>query len=119
MDDHELIEAIRRGDQSACTIFARRYGHRVFRYLVLMVSDYHHAEDLTSEVLLRAFQAIIRGNYNARCAGVYTWLRTIAEEVRFKDGIENLDHRALDNLVLQRRDAERALPPVRFRNVGT
>ena len=42
-----------------------------------------------------------------------------AEEVRLVDRIENLYHRALDNLVLQRRNAERALPAVRFRDVGT
>src|SRR5271157_6347099 len=33
-----------------------------------------------------------------------------AEEVRLVDRIENLYHRALDNFVLQRRDAERPLP---------
>ena len=42
-----------------------------------------------------------------------------AEEVRFVDSTENLHHRALDDLIFQRGDAERALPPVRFRNVGT
>src|ERR1700677_4618622 len=42
-----------------------------------------------------------------------------AEEVRLVDRIENLYHRALDNLVFQRRDTERALPSVRFRDVGT
>jgi hypothetical protein len=42
-----------------------------------------------------------------------------AEEVRFVDGIENLHHRALDDLVFQCGDAERALPPVRFRDGGT
>ena len=42
-----------------------------------------------------------------------------AEEVRLVDGIENLHHRTLDDLVLQRGDAERALPPVRLRDVGT
>ena len=50
-----------------------------------------------------------------------------AEEVRFVDGIEHLHHRALDNppiksgasLIFQRGDAERALPSVRFQDVGT
>ena len=42
-----------------------------------------------------------------------------AEEVRLVDRIENLHHRALDDLVLQCGDAERALPSVRFRDVGT
>src|SRR3954454_10542608 len=42
-----------------------------------------------------------------------------ADEVRLVDCVENLDDRALDDLVLQRGDAERALPPVRLRDVGT
>src|SRR5258708_549254 len=42
-----------------------------------------------------------------------------AEEVRLVDGIENLHHRTLDNLIFQRGDAERALPSVRFRDVDT
>ena len=42
-----------------------------------------------------------------------------AEEVRLVDRIENLDHGALDNLILQRRDPQRPLPAIRFRDVGT
>ena len=42
-----------------------------------------------------------------------------ADEVRLVDRIEHLDHRALDDLVLEPRDAERALSPVRFWDVGT
>ena len=42
-----------------------------------------------------------------------------ADEVRLVDRIENLHHRALDDLVLQRRDPQRPLPAVRFRDVGT
>jgi hypothetical protein len=41
-----------------------------------------------------------------------------AEEVRLVDGVQNLHHRALDDLVLQRRDAQRPLPAIGFRNVG-
>jgi site-specific DNA recombinase len=36
------------------------------------------------------------------------------EEVRLEDGVQHLDHRTLDDLVLQRRDAERALSAVRL-----
>jgi hypothetical protein len=35
-----------------------------------------------------------------------------AEEVRLVDGVQHLHHRALDDLVLQRGDAERSLPAV-------
>lgn len=41
-----------------------------------------------------------------------------AEEVRFVDRIQNLHHCALDNLIFQRRDPQRSLPPVGFRDVG-
>ena len=40
-----------------------------------------------------------------------------AQEVRLVDGVEHLDDRPLDDLVLQRGDAERPLPPVRLRDV--
>jgi hypothetical protein len=39
------------------------------------------------------------------------------EEVRFVDGVEHLDDGALDDLVLQRGNSERPLPPVRLRDV--
>ena len=42
-----------------------------------------------------------------------------AEEVRLIDGVQHRRHGVLDDLVLQGGDAERALPPVRFRDVGT
>jgi hypothetical protein len=39
------------------------------------------------------------------------------EEILLVDRVQHLDHGALDDLVLHRRDAERALPPVRLRYV--
>ena len=40
-----------------------------------------------------------------------------AEKVRLVDGVEHLDGGALNDLVLQRGNAERSLPPVRLRDV--
>src|SRR5208282_2278697 len=40
-----------------------------------------------------------------------------AEEIFLVDGIQHFDRRPLDDLVLQRRDAERPLPPVRLGSV--
>src|SRR6202023_3718509 len=34
------------------------------------------------------------------------------EEIRFVDGVQHLDGRALDDLVFQRRNSERSFPPV-------
>ena len=39
------------------------------------------------------------------------------EEVRLVDGVQHLDHRPLEDLVLQRGDPERPQPPVRLRDV--
>src|SRR6267378_3980134 len=39
------------------------------------------------------------------------------EKIGFIDGIQHLDRRTLDNLVFQRRDSERSLPPVGLRDV--
>src|SRR5439155_9737779 len=39
------------------------------------------------------------------------------EKVRFVDGVEHLGDGALDNLIFQRGNAERPLPPVRLRDV--
>ena len=40
-----------------------------------------------------------------------------AEEVLLVDGVQHLDDRALDDLVFQRGNAERPLPPVRLRDI--
>ena len=40
-----------------------------------------------------------------------------AEKVLLVDGVQHLDHRPLDDLVLQRGDAERPQPPVGLRDV--
>ena len=37
-----------------------------------------------------------------------------AHEVRLVDGVQYLHHRPLEDLVLERRDVERPLPPVRL-----
>ncbi len=42
-----------------------------------------------------------------------------SEEVLLVDRVQHLDERALDDLVLQRRDAQRALPPVGLRDKPT
>ncbi len=40
-----------------------------------------------------------------------------SEKVRFVDGIQHLDRRALDDLVFQRRYSERSLPPIGLRDI--
>src|SRR5215813_13150352 len=40
------------------------------------------------------------------------------EEVHLRDGMQDLNKRGLDDLVFQRYDAQRSLPPIGFRNIG-
>src|SRR6266481_5103053 len=40
-----------------------------------------------------------------------------AEKIRFVDGVQHLDRSSLDDLVFQRRDSERSLPPVGLRYI--
>src|SRR5438552_4800739 len=39
-----------------------------------------------------------------------------SKKIRFVDGVQHLDRRTLDDLVFQRRDSERSLPPVGLRD---
>src|SRR6266481_10205257 len=40
-----------------------------------------------------------------------------SKKVRFVDGVQHLDRRALDDFVFQCRDSERSLPPVGLRDI--
>src|SRR5208282_1135128 len=46
------------------------------------------------------------------------WSEPVREtkKIRFVDGVQHLDRRALDDFVFQRRDSERSLPPVGLRD---
>jgi hypothetical protein len=41
------------------------------------------------------------------------------QKVLFPDLVENRSYRVLDDFVLQRRDPQRSLPPIGFRNPGS
>src|SRR6267154_626644 len=47
-----------------------------------------------------------------------SWSKPVreADKIRFVDGVQHLDRRALDDFVFQRRDSERSLPPVGLRD---
>src|SRR5216683_767047 len=74
----------------------------------------------------------VRSSATARASSASCWLRPArkpwfdrltmraeAEEDLLVDGVQQFDRRPLDDLILQRRDAERPLPPVRLGNVAT
>jgi RNA polymerase sigma factor (sigma-70 family) len=54
--DHELVAAVRRGDDRAFERLYERYHRRIAAYVYGMVSDYGRAEDITQEVFISALR---------------------------------------------------------------
>lgn len=55
MEDHELVDAARSGDQAAFGELVRRHRARAFRVARAMVRDPHLADDIVQDALIRAF----------------------------------------------------------------
>ena len=77
LSDDQLVERCRRHDHEAFAEIVERYKNRV-HWLVIRTAGEAHAEDLTQEVFLRAYQAIeaFRGESSFR-----TWLYRIARNL--------------------------------------
>jgi RNA polymerase sigma factor (sigma-70 family) len=56
--DHELVAAVRRGDDDAFAVLFGRYRRRIAGYALRMSGDHGRAEDLTQEVFLSALRRI-------------------------------------------------------------
>jgi RNA polymerase sigma factor (sigma-70 family) len=54
--DHELVAAVRRGDDRAFERLYSRYQRRISAYVFGMVKDYGRAEDITQEVFISALR---------------------------------------------------------------
>jgi RNA polymerase sigma-70 factor (ECF subfamily) len=76
--DHDLVEAIRRGDATAWDRLINRYQHRLFTVCFRMVHDRDDAAELTQETFLKAVRAFDR--FDGRAA-LSTWLIRIAMNV--------------------------------------
>jgi RNA polymerase sigma-70 factor, ECF subfamily len=76
--DENLIQAIAKGSQSAMRTLYGRHHIRVFRFIVRLVSDAGHAEDLVSEVFLSVWRQASTFENRSQ---VSTWILSIA---RFK-----------------------------------
>lgn len=76
-DEHGLIERAQQRDAEAFTELYRRHVDRIFRYVLLRVGDAPLAEDLTSEVFIRALESL--GAYQDRGAPFAAWLYRIAK----------------------------------------
>ncbi|MEJ7824241.1 MAG: sigma-70 family RNA polymerase sigma factor [Solirubrobacteraceae bacterium] len=57
-DDHELVAAVRDGDDRAFELLFERYQRRIAAYVRSMVRDHGRAEDITQEVFLAALRRI-------------------------------------------------------------
>lgn len=65
-------------DQERLAEWFDKYGESVFTYILLMVRDYHQAEDLTQETFLKAHR---HQHQFKQKSSVKTWLFTIAHNV--------------------------------------
>lgn len=73
--ERELVESARR-DPSAFNRLYDEYYRRIFAYVLVRTGDVSDAEDVTSEVFLKAFQNI--GRFNWRYVHFSAWLYRIA-----------------------------------------
>jgi RNA polymerase sigma factor (sigma-70 family) len=56
--EHELVAAVRRGDERAFEVLYSRYRRRIASYIYGMVGDHGRAEDITQEVFISAFRRL-------------------------------------------------------------
>jgi RNA polymerase sigma-70 factor (ECF subfamily) len=59
-DDHQLLKAAQQGEADAFGVLYERHAAAIFRYLNAHLGSRSDAEDLTSEVFLRAWQFLPR-----------------------------------------------------------
>lgn len=62
LDDHNLVERARAGDQLAFAQLFEQYNAPVLNYLHRMVSDRALAEDLTQDTFIKAYNALPEPN---------------------------------------------------------
>ena len=78
-DEARLIRAAQSGDSEAFARLYDAYVDRVYRYIYFRVSDEGTAEDLTSQVFLKAWENIDR--YQAGSSPYIAWLYTTARNL--------------------------------------
>jgi len=74
-DDISLISSAKQGDQKAYTMLMKKYRNGIYYMVLKMVYDIGDAEDLTIEILTRAFDRL--DYYNGEFT-FSTWLYSIA-----------------------------------------
>ncbi|HMJ32339.1 MAG TPA: RNA polymerase sigma factor [Baekduia sp.] len=74
--DHDLVQAVRAGDDHAFERLYHRYHRRIAGYIFGMVHDYGRAEDLTQEVFVSALR---RMRQTERLIAFKPWIYEIAK----------------------------------------
>lgn len=74
-NDEELVTKAKSGDQTAFAELCRRYGGVLTRRIYRIVRNYHDAEDITQERLMKAFTHL--AGFRRQCS-FQTWLTKIA-----------------------------------------
>ena len=75
-DESDLVQRAQQGDADAFTELYRRHVDQIYRFVLLRVGDEASAEDLTSEVFVRALESLHA--YEDRGAPFAAWLYRIA-----------------------------------------
>ena len=79
LGDDALLAAVGLGEPGAATVFVRRFQRRVYGLALAITSDGPLAEDVAQRAFERAWRHA--GSYDARKAGVATWLLTITRNL--------------------------------------
>jgi RNA polymerase sigma factor (sigma-70 family) len=98
-DEAETVQRASQGDKDALITLYEKYIGRIYRYFYTNVGNIAEAEDLTSELFIRAVEALMRGKYVWQDKPFEAWLFGITrymlkERWRKLNGlplIENLD----------------------------
>src|SRR6266511_1655571 len=93
--DEVLIGRIANGDRLAMQVLFARHHVRVYRFVLRLVKDQTHAEDLVSEVFLDVWRQA--GRFEAR-SQVSTWLLAIARH-KALTAMRTRQHEQLDDAV--------------------
>jgi RNA polymerase sigma-70 factor (ECF subfamily) len=77
--EESLVLEVQRGDLNAFSGIYEAYYDRVFRYILVRLHNQAEAEDLASEVFLKALQAV--GEYKLKGVSFAAWLFRIAHNL--------------------------------------
>lgn len=78
MDEIELIEGLKKGDEEAMRELMKVYKNKIFNFVLRIVKDREKAMDITQEVFIRAYFKI---NSFKKGSKLSTWLFTIASNL--------------------------------------